>query len=87
MHGQEIFINQLLIHEQLEISKEGAINATFDEAKTTLKKIASPHAFIENEQCSVARMKEEFHAKFVAILQILYQKEQLAYFNNKIAKT
>jgi len=52
-----------------------------------LKKIASPHAFIENEQCSVVLMKEEFHAKFAAILQILYQKEQLAYFNNKIAKT
>jgi hypothetical protein len=36
MHGQEILINQILIHEQLGISKEGAIdvaNATFDEAK------------------------------------------------------
>ncbi len=75
MHGQEILINQLLIHEQLEISNEAIVNATFDEAKTTLKKIASPHAFIENEQCSVAHMKAEFHAKFVAILQKLYQKE------------
>jgi hypothetical protein len=36
---------------------------------------------------AVVFMKEEFHAKFAAILQILYQKEQLAYFNNKIAKT
>ncbi len=74
MHGQEILINQLLIHEQLKISKEGAINATFDETKTTLKKIASPHAFVENEQCNAIRMKEEFHAKFALILQIFYQK-------------
>jgi adenosyl cobinamide kinase/adenosyl cobinamide phosphate guanylyltransferase len=75
VHGQEILINQLLIHEQLEISKEATVNATFDEAKTTLKKIAGPHAFIENEQCSVILMKEEFHVKFAAILQIIYQKE------------
>jgi hypothetical protein len=39
------------IHEQFGISK-GVVdvgNATFDEAKTTLKKIACPHAFVENE--------------------------------------
>ncbi len=43
--GQEIFIDQILIHEQLGISKEGAIdatNATFEEAKITLKRIACP---------------------------------------------
>jgi len=37
-----MFIDQLLIHEQLGISKEGIVNAasaTFEEAKTTLKKI------------------------------------------------
>jgi hypothetical protein len=28
IHGQEIFINHLLIHEQLGISKEGVIDAT-----------------------------------------------------------
>ncbi len=69
--GQEIIIDQVLIHEQLGISKEGTIdvtNATFDEAKITLKKIACPHAFVENEQWNVICMKEEFHAKFVAIL-------------------
>jgi hypothetical protein len=32
-------------------------------------------------------MKEEFHARFVVILQILYQKERLIYFNNQIAIT
>ena len=52
VHGQEILIDKVLIHEQLGISKEGVIdvaNATFDEAKTTLKKILGPHAFVENE--------------------------------------
>jgi hypothetical protein len=52
IHGQEIFINHVLIHEQLGISKEWTIdvaNATFEETKTTLKKIVGPHAFIENE--------------------------------------
>jgi hypothetical protein len=32
-------------------------------------------------------MKEEFHAGFGAILQILYQRERLACFNNRIAIT
>jgi hypothetical protein len=32
-------------------------------------------------------MKEEFHAKFVAILQILYQRERLTYFSNMIVIT
>jgi hypothetical protein len=38
VHGQEILIDHVLIHEQFGISKEGAIdatNATFDEVKTT----------------------------------------------------
>jgi hypothetical protein len=52
MRGQEILIDYIFIHEQLGISKEGAIdatNATFDKAKTILRKIASPHAFVKNE--------------------------------------
>jgi hypothetical protein len=32
-------------------------------------------------------MREEFNARFVAIMQILYQKERLIYFNNRIAIT
>jgi hypothetical protein len=39
-----------------------------------LKKIVGPHAFVENEQWNVIHMKEEFYARFAAILQILYQK-------------
>ncbi len=52
-----------------------------------MKKITSPHAFVENEQWNVVHMKEEFHAKFVAILQIIYQQERLAYFSNRITIT
>ncbi len=51
--GQEVIIDQVSIHKQLGISKEGVVdvaNATFEEAKTTLKRIASPYAFVENEQ-------------------------------------
>jgi len=71
VRGQEILINQLFIHEQFGISREGVVdvtNANIEEAKTAFKRIASPHAFVENEQWSVVCMKEEFHAKFVAIL-------------------
>jgi hypothetical protein len=32
-------------------------------------------------------MKEEYHAMFVAILQIIYQQKRLAYFSNHIAIT
>jgi hypothetical protein len=39
---------------------------------------------VENEQWSVVCMKEEFHARFATILQIIYQQEKLAYFSNKI---
>jgi hypothetical protein len=39
-------------------------------------------AFVENEQWSVVCMKEEFHARFVAILQKNYHRERLTYFNN-----
>jgi len=90
VHGQEILIDQVLIHEQLGISNEGVVdatNATFDEAKIALKKIVGPHAFVENEQWSVIYMKEEFHARFAAILQIIYQRKKLAHFNNMIAIT
>jgi len=32
-------------------------------------------------------MKEEFYARFIAILQIFYERERLVYFNNQIAIT
>jgi hypothetical protein len=38
-------INQIFIHEQLGVSKEG----TFDEAKIILKRIIGLHAFVGNE--------------------------------------
>jgi hypothetical protein len=49
--GQEI-IDEVLIDEQLRISKEGVVdvvNATFEKTKTTLKRIVGPYAFVENE--------------------------------------
>jgi len=52
VHGQEIFIDHVLNHEQLGISKEGVVdvvNATFEKTKTTLKRIVGPYAFVENE--------------------------------------
>jgi hypothetical protein len=52
VHGQEILIVHVLIHGQLGNFKEGVIdvaNATFEEAKTTLKRIARSHVFVENE--------------------------------------
>jgi hypothetical protein len=62
VRGQEILIDQIFIHEQFGIFKEGTIdvvNATFDEAKIVLKKIVSPHVFVENEQWNVIRMKKK----------------------------
>jgi hypothetical protein len=59
MCGQEILIDQVFIHQQFGLPKEDAIdaaNATFDEVKTTLKEITSPHAFVENEQWNVVHM-------------------------------
>jgi hypothetical protein len=32
-------------------------------------------------------MKEEFHAEFVTIFQIIYQRKWFAYFSNKIVIT
>jgi hypothetical protein len=76
--GKKILIDQILIHKQLGVSCEGIVdspNATLQEGKLALKKIVEPHAFVKNEQRNVLRMKEEFHPRFVAILQIIYQCE------------
>jgi hypothetical protein len=40
------------------------------EAQTALKNIAGMDAFVDKEQWNMIRMKEEFHAKFVAIFTI-----------------
>jgi hypothetical protein len=42
-------------------------------AQVALKNIAGPNAFIDKEQWNMIHMKEEYHAKFVAILQFFYQ--------------
>ncbi len=44
----------MLIHEQL--GAVCVVNVTFEEAKIALQRIASPHAFVENEQWSVVHM-------------------------------
>jgi hypothetical protein len=47
MCGQEILIHHVFILEKLGISNEGVVdiaNATYVKVKTTLNKIASPHA-------------------------------------------
>jgi hypothetical protein len=42
--------------------------------------------FINKEQWNIIQMKEEYHAMFVvAILQIIYQRERLAYCSNHFA--
>jgi hypothetical protein len=83
-------MDQLLIHEQLGISSKGVVdvaNATIQEAKFVLKQIACLNAFVENEQWSVIRMKEEFHPQFTTILQLIYQRQWLVYFSNHISIT
>ncbi len=83
--GQKILIDHILIHNQLGISSERVVdvaNATFQKVKTTLRKIIGPHAFVENGQWSVIHMKEEFHIRLAAILQIIYQQEKLTYCSN-----
>jgi hypothetical protein len=42
--GQEIIIDQVIIHEQLGISKEGVVNV-----ETAFKIIVGPYAFVKNE--------------------------------------
>jgi hypothetical protein len=52
--GKQILIDQVFIHKlQLSISCEGIVdfgNATIQEGKFTLRKLARPHALLENEQ-------------------------------------
>jgi hypothetical protein len=58
----------MLIVHQFGASVEGVVNAAnmlVKEAQTALKNIARMDAFVNKEQWSVIRMKEEFHVKFV----------------------
>jgi hypothetical protein len=66
----QIFINQVLIHDQFDISCEGVVdaaNVTIQKINIVLKKIAGPNEFAENEQWSVICMKEKFHPTFATI--------------------
>jgi hypothetical protein len=88
--SEKITINQMLIVQQFGVSFEGVVdttNAFVKEAQVTLKNIVGLDAFVNKKQWSVIRMKEEYQAKFVAILQIIYHQERLAYFTNRIAIT
>jgi len=53
VRGKQILIGQVFIHKlQLSISFEGIVNfanATIQEGNLTLRKIARPHALVENE--------------------------------------
>ncbi len=74
----QIFIDQILIHEQLGISSfkmVNVVNALIKEVEITLKKLAGSNAFVENEQWNIIHMKQKFHPWFVNILQIIYQNK------------
>ncbi len=64
-----------------------AVNALVKEAQVVLKNIAGSDVLVNKEQWSVIWMKEEYHTKFVTILQIIYQWERLVCFSNHIAIT
>jgi hypothetical protein len=86
--GEKITIDQVLIVQQFGISVEGLVDATnglVKNAQVAIKNIVGLDVFINKEQWSVIRMKEEYHAMFVRILQSIYQWERLAYFSNRFA--
>ncbi len=64
-----------------------ATNTLIIEAQVVLKNIVGLDVFVNKEQWNTIRMKEEYHTKFVAILQIIYQQKKLTYFNKHIAIT
>jgi hypothetical protein len=88
--GEKITIDQALIIQQFGNHVERMIDATnplVKEAQVALKNIVGLDVFINKEQWNIIQMKEEYHTKFVTILQIIYQWERLAYFNNRFAIT
>jgi hypothetical protein len=64
-----------------------ATNALVKEAQVAFKKIVGSDAFVNKEQWNIIRMKEEYHAMFAAILQIIYQQKRLVYSSIHIAIT
>ncbi len=57
-------------------------NALVKETQVILKNIVGPD--VNKQQRGVIWVKEEYHAKFATILQIIYQQERLIYFSNHI---
>jgi hypothetical protein len=75
VYGEKITIDQTLIVQQFGVSFEGVVDSTHalvKEAQVTFKNIAGLNSFVNKEQWSIIWMKEEYQAKFVAILQIIY---------------
>jgi hypothetical protein len=80
----------MLTGQQFGINVEGAIDVTntlVKKAQFALKDIARLDVFVNKEQWSAIRMKEKYHVGFVTILQIIYQRKRLVYFNNHITIT
>jgi hypothetical protein len=67
--------NQSIVNsEAISVNTKEVIdvaNTLVREMQIALKNIARPNAFVEKEQSNIICMKEDFHAKFVAILQII----------------
>jgi hypothetical protein len=65
-----------LITHEFGVNVEGTIDATnalVKKAQVGFRNIVALNAFVNKTQWSVIRTKEEYHAKFVTILQIIYQ--------------
>jgi hypothetical protein len=64
-----------------------ATNALIKKIQVALNNMIGLDPFINKEQWSIIWMKEQYHAKFATILQIIYQRERLTYFSNCIPIT
>ncbi len=64
--------------KQFNISAKGtidAINMLAKKIQVAFKNKVEPNAFVNKEKWNVIQMKEEYHAKFITILQIIYQRK------------
>jgi len=50
-----------------------AMNTLVKDAQVVLINIVGLDAIVKKKQWNIIQMKEEYHAKFVTILQIIYQ--------------
>jgi hypothetical protein len=51
------------------------VNALIKKVEVILKRLVGSNVFVENEQWNIIHMKQEFHPRFVNILQNIYQKQ------------